>query len=58
MRDFSATAIELHGKASSTEAQQALGARQRPQAGRRRGRATTAIYAEVRALAGAYVMPD
>ena len=37
VRDFSATAIELHGKASSTEAQQALGARQRPQAGRRRG---------------------
>ena len=37
VRDFSATAIELHGKASSTEAQQALGARQRPQADRRRG---------------------
>ena len=37
VRDFSATAIELHGKASSTEAQQQWALEQRPQAGHRRG---------------------
>ena len=57
VRDFSGLAVDLHGKASSTPEQQqwvldhvrkpvidvALGDR---------------IYAEVRALSGAYVMPD
>ena len=56
MRDFSATAIELHGKASSTEAQQAwaLGSVRKPVIDEARG---DRVYAEVRALAGAYVMP-
>ena len=56
MRDFSTTAIELHGKASSTEAQQewALDSVRKPVIDEARG---DRIYAEVRALAGAYVMP-
>ena len=50
VRDFSATAIELHGKASSTEAQQvwALGAVRKPVIDEARAER---IYAEVRALA-------
>jgi acyl-CoA dehydrogenase len=57
VRDFSATAIELHGKASSTDAQQAwaLGSVRKPVVDEARG---DRIYAEVRALADAYVMPD
>ena len=57
VRDFSATAIELHGKASSTEAQQvcALGAVGKPVIDEARAER---IYAEVRALADSYVMPD
>jgi acyl-CoA dehydrogenase len=56
VRDFSATAIELHGKASSTEAQQewALSAVRKPVIDEARG---DRIYAEVRSLAGAYEMP-
>ncbi len=56
VRDFSATAIELHGKASSTEAQQrwALGAVRKPVVDEARD---DRIYAEVRALSDAYVMP-
>ena len=56
VRDFSATAIELHGKASSTEAQQqwALDSIRKPVADEARA---DRIYAEVRALAGTYVMP-
>ncbi len=56
VRDFSATAIELHGKASSTDAQQdwALGAVRKPVVDEERG---DRVYAEVRALSGAYVMP-
>jgi acyl-CoA dehydrogenase len=56
VRDFSATAIELHGKASSTEAQQrwALEAIRKPVADEARG---DRVYAEVRANSGAYVMP-
>ena len=56
VRDFSATAIELHGKASSTEAQQvwALGAVRKPVIDEARAER---IYAEVRALADSYVMP-
>lgn len=56
VRDFSATAIELHGKASSTEAQQrwALDNVRKPAIDEER---SDRIYAEVRALAGAYVMP-
>jgi hypothetical protein len=50
VRDFSATAIELHGKASSTEPQQvwALGAVRNPVIDEARAQR---IYAEVRALA-------
>jgi hypothetical protein len=57
VRDFSATAIELHGKASSTEAQQvwALGAVRKPVIDEARAER---IYAEVRALADSYVMPE
>ena len=57
VRDFSATAIELHGKASSTEAQQvwALGAVRKPVIDEARAER---IYAEVRALADSCVMPD
>ena len=56
VRDFSATAIELHGKASSTEAQQrwALDNVRKPAIDEER---SDRIYTEVRALAGAYVMP-
>jgi alkylation response protein AidB-like acyl-CoA dehydrogenase len=56
VRDFSATAIELHGKASSTEAQQdwALGSVRKPVVDEARD---DRVYAEVRALSGAYVMP-
>ncbi len=55
MRDFSATAIELHGKASSTEAQQgwALASVRKPVIDESRD---DRIYAEVRSLAGAYEM--
>ncbi|HVS29337.1 MAG TPA: hypothetical protein VHE14_07275, partial [Solirubrobacteraceae bacterium] len=57
VRDFSTTAIELHGKASSTEAQQqwALSSIRKPIIDADRG---DRMYAEVRALAGAYVMPS
>ncbi len=57
MRDFSATAIELHGKESSTEAQQrwALDSVRKPVVDEARA---DRVYAEVRALAGAYEMPD
>ena len=56
IRDFSATAIELHGKASSTEAQQrwALDSVRKPIVDEERD---DRVYAEVRALSGAYVMP-
>jgi len=57
VRDFSATALDLHGKASSTEAQQAwvLDHLRKPVVDRERD---DRIYAQVRALAGAYVMLD
>jgi acyl-CoA dehydrogenase len=57
VRDFSALAIDLHGKASSTEAQQAwaVGAVRKPVIDEPRDER---IYTEVRALAGAYVMTD
>ncbi len=57
VRDFTTTAIELHGKASSTEAQQAwaVGSVRKPVVDESRG---DRIYAEVRALAGAYAMPE
>jgi acyl-CoA dehydrogenase len=57
VRDFSATAVELHGKDSSTEAQQrwALDSIRKPVIDSAR---SDRIYAEVRALAGAYAMPD
>jgi acyl-CoA dehydrogenase len=56
VRDFAAYAIELHGKASSTEAQQswALSSVRKPVIDEVRDER---IYAEVRALADAYVMP-
>jgi alkylation response protein AidB-like acyl-CoA dehydrogenase len=56
VRDFSATAVELHGKASSTEQQQAwaLASVRKPVVDEAIG---DRIYAEVRALAGAYEMP-
>ena len=56
VRDFSATAIELHGKASSTDAQQAwaLESVRKPVVDEARD---DRIYAEVRALSDAYVMP-
>jgi acyl-CoA dehydrogenase len=56
VRDFSATAVELHGKASSTEGQQewALGSVRKPVVDAPRD---DRVYAEVRALSGAYVMP-
>ena len=56
VRDFSTTAIELHGKDSSTDAQQtwALANVRKPAVdAERRDR----VYSEVRALADAYVMP-
>jgi acyl-CoA dehydrogenase len=57
VRDFSETAIDLHGKASSTDAQQkwALGSVRKPAIDEVRG---DRVYAEVRALAGAYEMPE
>jgi hypothetical protein len=57
VRDFSTCVIDLHGKASSTPEQQdwALSAVRKPVIDEARGER---IYAEVRALAGAYVMPD
>jgi alkylation response protein AidB-like acyl-CoA dehydrogenase len=56
VRDFSATAVELHGKASSTVDQQAwaIGSIRKPVVDEAR---SDRIYDEVRALAGAYVMP-
>jgi len=56
VRDFSTYAIDLHGKASSTEAQQrwALQSVRKPMSDALR---EDRVYAEVRGLAGAYVMP-
>jgi acyl-CoA dehydrogenase len=56
VRDFAAYAIDLHGKASSTEPQQrwALDSIRKPVIDRARDER---IYAEIRALADAYVMP-
>ena len=55
VRDFSVIAIDLHGKASSTDEQQAwvLENIRKPVVDEARGER---IYAEVRGLAGAYVM--
>jgi alkylation response protein AidB-like acyl-CoA dehydrogenase len=57
VRDFSTTAIDLYGKASSTQAQQqwALNGIRKPVIDEPR---SDRVYAEVRALAGAYVMPE
>ncbi len=57
VRDFTTYAIDLHGKASSTEAQQrwVLDSVRKPVIDDAR---EERIYAEVRALADAYVMPD
>jgi len=57
VRDFTTTAIDLHGKASSTEAQQqwVLTSIRKPVIDEPRG---DRIYNEIRALAGAYVMPQ
>ena len=57
VRDFSTLALDLHGKASSTPEQQqwVLETIRKPVIDAARDEA---IYAEVRALAGAYVMPD
>jgi hypothetical protein len=57
VRDFSALAIELHGKASSTDAQQrwALESVRKPVVDEARA---DRVYAEVRAIAGTYVMAD
>ncbi len=57
VRDFSALAIELHGKSSSTPEQQrwALDHIRKPVIDDARDEL---IDAEIRALAGAYVMPD
>ena len=56
VRDFAAYAIDLHGKASSTQPQQrwALDSIRKPVIDRARDER---IYAEIRALADAYVMP-
>jgi acyl-CoA dehydrogenase len=56
IRDFTAYAIDLHGKASSTEAQQrwALDSIRKPVIDALR---EDRVYPEVRALADAYVMP-
>jgi acyl-CoA dehydrogenase len=56
VRDFSTYAIDLHGKASSTEAQQrwALESVRKPTIDADR---EDRIYREVRGLADAYVMP-
>ncbi|GAA3050416.1 acyl-CoA dehydrogenase [Streptomyces roseofulvus] len=55
VRDFSAHAVELHGKDSATEAQQrwALGAVRRPAVDEAR---TARVWARVEALSGAYEM--
>ena len=55
VRDFSAFAVDLHGKASSTEAQQAwaLGAVRKPAAG---GPDADRVWEQVTALAGGYAM--
>ncbi len=57
VRDFTTTAIDLHGKASSTEAQQqwVLGSIRKPVIDEARG---DRIYGEICELAGAYVMPE
>jgi acyl-CoA dehydrogenase len=57
VRDFTTGAIDLHGKASSTDAQQrwVLDAVRKPVVDSARDER---IYAEVRALAGAYEMPE
>ena len=56
VRDFSVYAIDLHGKASSTDEQQAwaLDVVRKPVGDEARD---DLVYAEVRALAGAYEMP-
>ncbi|MBA3338177.1 MAG: hypothetical protein H0T54_00180 [Geodermatophilaceae bacterium] len=57
VRDFSTCVLDLHGKASSTPEQQewALSSIRKPVVDEAR---SDRMYAEVRALAGAYVMPD
>jgi acyl-CoA dehydrogenase len=57
VRDFTTCAIDLHGKASSTDAQQrwVLDTVRKPVVDSARDER---IYAEVRALAGAYEMPE
>jgi hypothetical protein len=57
VRDFSTLALDLHGKASSTEAQQAwvIDHLRKPVIDRERD---ARVYEQVRALAGAYVMPS
>ncbi len=57
VRDFTTCAIDLHGKASSTPEQQgwALSSVRKPVVDEAR---SERIYTEVRALAGAYVMPE
>ncbi len=57
VRDFTTTAIDLYGKASSTDAQQqwVLKSIRKPVIDESRG---DRMYAEICALAGAYVMPQ
>jgi len=57
VRDFTTCAIDIHGKASSTEAQQqwVVDSIRKPIVDPNRDER---IYADVRALAGTYVMPD
>ncbi|MGI8632033.1 MAG: acyl-CoA dehydrogenase family protein [Solirubrobacterales bacterium] len=57
VRDFSTVAIDIHGKASSTPEQQrwCVGAVRKPVID---GERAERVYADVRALAGAYVMAD
>lgn len=57
VRDFSTGALDLHGKASSTPAQQAwvIDHLRKPVSDAARDEGA---YTQVRALAGAYVMPD
>jgi acyl-CoA dehydrogenase len=57
VRDFSVLGVDLHGKASSTPEQQqwVLDHVRKPVVDEDRDER---IYAEVRALSGAYVMPD
>ncbi len=57
VRDFSVLATDLHGKASSTPEQQqwVLDQIRKPVVDEAR---SDRVYAEIRALAGAYVMPD